>query len=227
MDIFFLSFDETNREKNWWVLKSRFPQSRRIHGVKGLALAHQMCAHLSNSPFFFVLNGDSEILPEFQFEPPPRPLQTAVYVWRSLNPVNQLIYGFGGVKLFPRSAFSSSCSWIDLSTSLKVPYKIIPQLASVTRFNVSPLEAWRGAFRECVKLSSGCVHNQKPAETGQRLNMWCEKAEKEPFSPYVLLGAQQGREYGQKFKSDPFALKRVNDFSWLKVFFFKNAYGKA
>ena len=227
MDIFFLSFCETNRERNWQILKPHFPQSRRIHGIKGLALAHQMCAQISRSPFFFVVNGDNEVLTkQFQFELPEQPLRKAVYVWRSLNPVNQLAYGFGGIKLFPRSVFLSSGSFVDLSTSLKVPYQIVPQLASLTRFNASPLEAWRGAFRECVKLSSQCIAHQKSSETERRLNIWCEKGEDQLFGSYVLLGARQGRSYGRKYKQDQGALDKINDFFWLEKFFLSKAHNK-
>ena len=214
-------------KKNWQLLKFQFPQSRRIHGVKGLALAHQMCAQMSKSPFFFVVNGDNEILTDkFQFDLPEQPLKEAVYIWRSLNPINQLIYGFGGVKLFPCSAFFSSSSFVDLSSSLKVPYKIVPKLASLTRFNASPLDAWRGAFRECVKLSSQCIVNQKFLETEWRLKIWCERGENQPFGSYVLLGAKQGRNYGRKYRRDQLALNKINDFFWLKDFFLKKAYNK-
>jgi len=227
VDIFFLSFNEANREKNWQLLKSQFPQVRRIHGVKGLVLAHQMCAQMSKSPFFFIVNGDNEILTDrFQFDLPEKPLREAVYVWRSLNPVNQLVYGFGGVKLFPCSVFSSSSNFIDFSSSLKAPYKIVSQLASLTRFNASPLNAWRGAFRECVKLSSQCITRQKSFETEKRLKIWCERGEDQPFGAYVLLGAKQGRDYGRRRREDQQALNRINDFFWLKDFFLKNAYNK-
>ncbi len=227
MDIFFLSFNEANRERNWQMLKSQFPKSRRIHGVKGLALAHQMCAQISSSPFFFIVNGDNEILTDrFQFQPPERPLKAAVYVWRSLNPVNQLAYGFGGVKLFPRSAFLSPSNFVDLSSSLKAPYKIVPQIASLTCFNASPLDAWRGAFRECAKLSSQCIPHQKPLETEERLKIWCERGKEKPFGPYAILGARQGRDYGRQHKQNQRALNKINDFFWLENFFWSNAHNK-
>ncbi len=214
-DIFFLSYDETNREKNWHILKSRFPRSRRLHGLKGIGLAHQMCARLSESRFFFVVNGDNEILPDFKFELP-RPLTEAVYAFRSLNPVNQLAYGFGAVKIFPREAVLSAGPFIDMSTSLKAPYQALPYMASVTRFNGSPLEAWRGAFRECAKLSSQSIDNQKPAETKRRLSAWLSKGEDQPFGRYALSGARQGSAFGQKNRHDPAALRRLNDFSFLE-----------
>ena len=222
MDIFFLSFNESNREKNWADLKSRFPHSRRIHGVKGVALAHLMCARLSRSPYFFVVNGDNEILKDFHFQSP-SPLTQAVYTWRSLNPVNQLIYGFGGIKLFWKQTAFAFSRGIDMSTSLKIPYKIVPQAASVTRFNASPLEACRGAFRECVKLSSRCIARQQDRETKERLEIWCEKGRNAPFGSYSILGARQGRAYGLEYRDCAKSLNKINDFEWLEQYFLKKA----
>ena len=224
MDIFFLSFNESNREKNWALLKSRFPKSRRIHGVKGVALAHLICAQLSKTPYFFVVNGDNEILKNFQFQPP-SPLTPAVYTWRSLNPVNNLIYGFGGIKLFWKQRLLPFPRGIDVSTSLKIPYKIIQERASITRFNASPLEAWRGAFRECVKLSSHCISRQRDKETRERLEVWCEKGGDAPFGSYSVLGARQGRAYGLEHRNCSKSLGKINDFQWLESYFLKNAIG--
>lgn len=220
-DVFFLSYLESNREKNWFKLKQKHPQAKWIHGIKGLALAHRLCAKLSQTEFFFVVNADNEISDNFQFKIP-NPLKPLVYCWRSLNPVNELIYGFGGVKLFPKSLFLSQSSFfVDLSTSFK--YQVVPELASITRFNASPLEAWRGAFRECVKLSSECISNQKSKETEERLAVWSEKGAEKPFGKYVLLGARQGRDYGLKNKDNKEALSKINDFEWLKTHFKKTA----
>ena len=215
MDIFFLSYRESNREKNWFKLKKKQATAKRIHGIKGLGLAHQTCAKLSKSEFFFVVNADNEICDNFQFNIP-RPLKPLVYCWRSLNPVNGLIYGFGGVKLFPKSLFlSQSSAFVDLSTSFKGKYQVVPQLASITRFNASPLEAWRGAFRECVKLASECITNQKSKDTKERLALWCEKGSHKSFGKYVLMGAKEGKEYGLNHKNNKEQLKKINDFEWL------------
>jgi len=243
-NIFFLSYGESNREKNWFKLKEKQSKARLIHGIKGLALAHLTCAKLSQTEFFFVVNADNEILDDFHFQLPQaffylshsktsafdtikkqndsiqRTFKSKVYCWRSLNPVNGLIYGFGGVKLFPRSLFlSHSSSFVDLSTSFKGKYQVVQELASITRFNVSPLEAWRGAFRECVKLASQCINNQKSKETHERLAVWCEKGEDKAFGKYVLRGAKRGRDYGLKNKNNRKALSKINDFDWLNKIF--------
>lgn len=221
-DIFFLSFDETLREKNWLILKSRFPEARRLHGLKGLKLAHQACASLSRTPFFFVVNADNEIHKDFYFQLPESNLEPKVYCWRALNPVNDLIYGFGGIKLFPKMAFQRGWGFspsADMSTSLKVPYKIIDQLASITRFNSSPLEAFRAAFRECIKLSSLCIQNQKDLESLRRLRIWRQRGTHKPFGLYVLLGALHGENYGLKHKGNKRNLEKINDFDWISRYF--------
>ena len=245
-DIFFLSYLESNREKNWLKIKQKYPKARRIHGIKGLSLAHRLCAKLSQTEFFFVVNADNEICENFSFQTPKesfysspsktfvtnsrkkqdnptqRTLKLKIYCWRSLNPVNGLIYGFGGVKLFPKSLFlSQPGSFVDLSTSFKGRYQVVKELASITRFNASALEAWRGAFRECVKLASECISNQKSKETKERLTLWCEKGVEKAFGKYVLMGARQGRTYGLKNKDNKKDLAKINDFEWLKVYFNK------
>ena len=228
-DIFFLSYSESNREKNWFKLKQKHPKARRIHGIKGLSLAHRICAKLAQTEFFFIVNADNKICEDFYFKAPKETnpenltqnyLKPAVYCWRSLNPVNGLIYGFGGVKLFPKNLFlSQPSSFIDLSTSFKGRYQIIEELASITKFNASALEAWRGAFRECVKLASECINNQKSEETEERLNIWCKKGAEKAFGKYILMGAKEGRDYGFKNKDNKKALSKINDFEWLNALF--------
>ena len=212
-----------NREQNWSLLKKGFPYARRLHGIKGVALAHKMCARLSRTGFFFVVNGDNEVCKGFDFSLPEVYLKNQIYCWRSLNPVNHLIYGFGGIKLFPKTAFQSLPSGMaDIATSLKTPYKIVRKVASVTRFNASPLEAFRGAFRECVKLSSRCIYNQKDQESEKRLYIWSQKGGNQPFGSYVLLGARLGKSYGLKYKNNREKLEKINDFKWISEYFFQN-----
>ena len=211
-------------KKNWSLLKKYFPESRRLHGIRGISLAHGMCARLSRTPFFFVVNGDNEIHHKtFSFKFPEFPLKNKVYCWRSQNSVNNLVYGFGGIKLFPKIVFQNlPCGAMDISTSLKVSYKIVKELGSVTCFNVSPLEAFRGAFRECAKLSSHCIHNQKDEESRERLHIWRHKGKDKPFGSYVLLGALHGERYGLKYKNNREQLAKINNFDWIRAYFFRN-----
>lgn len=53
MDIFFISYDEPNAEQNWKDLRDKFPQAKRIHGVKGIHQAHKTAASQSNTEMFW------------------------------------------------------------------------------------------------------------------------------------------------------------------------------
>lgn len=214
MDIVFISYQETNAEENWQQLVSRFSQAKRVHGVKGVAQAHHAASELSRSEFFFVVDGDNKIQPDFHFEPPASKLRSdTLYVWRCLNPANDLVYGFGAVKLYNKTLIQNryTPAIVDLATTISENYSIVPVVASQTHFFSSPREAWRGAFRECAKLASGQIHRQKQKETEIRLHQWCEKINPVPNADYVLKGARQGMSYGLSGQS----MLAVNDFDWL------------
>lgn len=216
-DIFFLSYDELNADKNYQDLKERFPRAKRVHGVQGILNAHKVCAKKSLTKYFFVVDGDNYILPGFNFEYPIEDNDDTVYVWRALNPVNNLKYGYGGVKLLPKKLILSIPDMIvDMTTSLSKNFKVVPDSASITYFNTSPFNAWRGAFRECVKLASKSIDRQKSDETEKRLDIWCSEGINEPFGEYVLRGANEGREFGYRNRDNTNLLKMINDFKWLE-----------
>ena len=223
-DIIFLSYSESNADENWQELKARFPHAKRVHGVKGIANAHKAAAQASETEFFFVVDGDNKILPEFQFSTKSLSLNTdTIYVWRCRNPVNDLVYGYGAVKLYNKQLLKHRYEnrFVDLASTVTEKYHIVNEVASETHFHGTPEEAWRGAFRECAKLASQKIHRQKSDETLERLNAWCERAGYVPNSQWALLGARQGREFGEKVLNSHESLKKINDFGWLHQQFLK------
>lgn len=213
-----MSYSESNADENWRELKTRFPQAKRVHGVKGIANAHKAASQASETEFFFVVDGDNKILPDFQFSTDGLALNTdTIYVWRCRNPVNDLVYGYGAVKLYNKQLLRHRYEnrFVDLASTVTEKYHIVNEVASETHFHGTPEEAWRGAFRECAKLASQKIHRQKSDETLERLNTWCEQAGYVPNSQWVLLGARQGREFGEKVLNSHDSLKKINDFGWL------------
>ncbi|MBY0383627.1 hypothetical protein K2X05_00585, partial [bacterium] len=161
-DIFFLSYAETNAEQNWSVLVERFPKAKRLHGICGVHRAHQLLAECTETDFYFVIDGDNRIHQDFTFEVPFQPENRSLYVWRARNPVNGLVYGFGGIKLYNKSLFKNETSvGADVATTIAPHYVPVMTEASTTIFNSTPLEAWRGAFRECAKLTQNILKNPK------------------------------------------------------------------
>lgn len=219
LDIIFLSYDEPNAEINFANLSSRFPYAKRVHGVPGIANAHKAAAEVSDTRFFYVIDGDTEVLPNFDFTYKPETWdQDYVHIWRAHNPVNCLEYGYGGVKLFSKKFFKNLVTnSVDFSTSLTKDVKYIEDVISVTHFNSDEFRAYRGAFRECAKLASRAIVGQIDVETERRLETWCTVADKTQFYwDLVLKGAKAGREFGMANVGNPEELKKVNDFNWLK-----------
>jgi hypothetical protein len=217
-DIIFISYTEPNAEENFSKLRSRFPYAQRVHGVQGIHQAHIAAAKKAFTKMFWVVDGDAEIVDTFNFDYSVTEYDLEnVHVWRSINPVNGLEYGYGGVKLLPKKLTQNmDITKPDMTTSISPLFKAMSEVSNVTRFNTDPFNSWKSAFRECVKLSSKIIDRQCNVETTDRLNVWLTTGSCEPFGEYVIAGANAGAEYGSTNKNNPDALKLINDFSWLK-----------
>ena len=64
-DIVFISYQEPNADENYKRILKRFPQCKRIHGVKGIHQAHIEAAKLCNTPMFWIIDGDADIVEDF------------------------------------------------------------------------------------------------------------------------------------------------------------------
>ncbi len=212
-DIIFLSYDEANADKNWEALKARFPRAKRLHGVKGIFDAHRQAAKLASSGMFYVVDADAEIVPDFKFNYSPSAyIQGTVHVWHSRNPVNDLEYGYGGVKLFPTHLLLNyEGSPLDFTTNVSKHFKVMKTVSNVTHFNTDPFSAWRAGFRECTKLSC-----KDDAESAERLEAWCTLGADREFGDFVIAGANEGKSYGTAHKDQPELLGLINDFTWLE-----------
>jgi len=217
-DIVFISYNEPNADENWAALKSRFPLSKRVNGVKGIHQAHITAAKKAFTKMFWAVDGDAIITDDFNFDyvVDQYNLKT-VHVFRAQNPINDLIYGYGGVKLLPRTGvINMDLSKPDMTTSISDYFKAVQVLSNITAFNTDPFNTWKSAFRECCKLSSKVIDRQKSKETEERLDIWCTVGEDRPFGKYAIIGAKEGREYGSSNKGNFDALKKINDFDWLQ-----------
>ena len=216
-DIFFISYQEPNADQNWDHLRTRFPYAKRLHGIKGIHRAHQEAARLSFTDKFWVVDGDSQVVDDFDFVVDSEDLWAdAVYVYRARNPVNGLEYGNAGIKLLPKTqTLAMNTDTTDMTTSISKNFFPQTTVASVTCFNTDNYNTWRSAFRECVKLASGVIEGQNNTETLERLNVWTTQARGD-FADECLLGARAGSDYGTTYKNDVQALQKINDFAWLR-----------
>ena len=217
-DIAFISYHESYAQKNYEKLKSRFSSVKHIQNIKGIHEAHIVAAKKCFTKMFWVVDADAEILDNFDFsyEAPDHQLDH-VHVWRSINPVNGLQYGYGGVKLLPRRmTINMDKSKSDMTTSISDKFLPIETVSNITRFNTDPFNTWKSAFRECTKLASKSIDRQNSKETEERLEAWLHPVPDAFFRAEAKLGAEQGKAYGEKYAHSPNDLKRINNFEWLK-----------
>ena len=220
-DIVFISYNESTADHNYKILCERFPIAQRVNGVKGIHQAHIEAAKKAWTKMLWIVDGDAVIEKTFGFdyEPPIKDL-TAVHVWRSRNPINDLQYGYGGVKLLPRRmTLEMNTDTTDMTTSISTRFRAMEQVSNITAFNSDPFSAWKSAFRECVKLSSKVIDRQENSETEHRLDVWCTKGVDRPYGDFAVEGAKAGRQFGTLNINNSQQLKLINDFDWLRKHF--------
>jgi len=217
-DIIFISNNEPNADENWKNLSRRYTLSKRLNNIKGIHLAHITAAKSSFTKMFWVVDGDAKVLDNFNFDYQVSEYdQDCVHIFHSINPVNNLIYGYGAVKLLPRMlTLKLNTESLDMTLSINNKIKIIEQVSNITQFNVDEFSTWRSAFRECVKLTLNVLNKKDNDESLRRLNTWCEIGIEQPFGKYCVQGAREGKNYALVNYNNIEALKLINDFDWLK-----------
>jgi|DEB0MinimDraft_10_1074344.scaffolds.fasta_scaffold00018_7 hypothetical protein len=231
-DIVFISKDEKSADENFERLLNQFPDKtiHRVHGIEGIHQAHIMAAKTAETEMFYVVDADAQIVDDFNFDyyiPNYDPdSKRTVHVWKSKNPINGLIYGYGAVKLLPRElTLNMDTNKPDMTTSISPLFKVVNKISNITKFDTDEFSTWRSAFRECVKLSSRAIDGQLDEETEFRLNAWCTRGKDKPFGNAAINGANQGKKYGEYAAKNLDYLNKINDFDWLYEQFnkFKNS----
>lgn len=240
LDVFFLSYNESYADEHYELLLQKAPHARRVHGVKGFVEAHRECARQSMTYNFYVVDADAIIVNDFDFSYTPSkynywwrgvPESECLCVWSSINPINKLTYGYGGVKLIPKiPLLRKDKDTIDFSTGFGLPFKVFDRISNITAFNHDPFSTWRSAFRECTKLATNITNKDMESSdevdydevermksiTRRRLNTWCTEGEDAPYGKYAIHGARLGKKYGEENIRNPEALKLINDYEWMR-----------
>tara|TARA_B100001094_G_C18178816_1_gene799588 strand:- start:2037 stop:2744 length:708 start_codon:yes stop_codon:yes gene_type:complete len=229
LDVVQISYHEPYADDNFELLKLFAPLAKRVQGVKGIFDAHKAAAEIAETQNFYVIDADAIIDEQFNFKFRPNPNKEqwpgvyeseCVYVWRSQNPVNDLLYGYGGAKLFPRKAMLEAQDWsVDMTTTIGCPFVPKYQISNITAFNTDPFNAWRSAFRECTKLASSAIPDSDNTDNEYRLKVWQTKGKDKQFGEYAILGAKQGADFGYEYRNKKDILNNINDFDWLKEVF--------
>ena len=217
-DIIFIHNNEPEAEENFNKVKERFPRTKVLSGVQGIHNAHIRAAKMCQTDYFWVVDGDAIIHDDFNFVYNDVKFyeQPTVRVFRSINPVNKLVYGHGGIKLLPRLAtMRMGTDKVDMTTSISTLYEPVRIISNIHKFNTDEFSSWRTAFRECVKLSSQTIDRQQSSETLDRLFTWCSVGSEEQYGRETIRGALMGKLYGEANKNDSEKLKLINNYEWL------------
>ena len=212
-DIIYLSYDEPNAEKNYADLCNKAPWAKRVHGVKGSDAAHKACANLSATDRFVTVDADNIVHENFfnqelDFDEH-KDLSKCVISWCGYNVINGLMYGNGGLKLWPKQYV------LDMKTHENAPaddpnaqvdfcwdaeYIQMNSCFSTVHNNATPYQAWRAGFREGVKMS---LDRGVPVNSDEfskkihwknlhRLLTWMNVGIDSPNGIWAMLGARQG-----------------------------------
>lgn len=216
LDIVFISYDEVSADKHFKLLQEDFPYAKRVHGIKGIPEAHREAARVAKTSNFYTVDADTIVDRAFHFSYAPEKWdKDFIHLWYARNSVNDLEYGWGGIKLWPRKLLrSSNKSDTDFTTSVLGlgQLKIHTEVASTSWFNSSPLETFRSAFREAAKLTKKSIDVPDDKETAERLAVWCSKGEDRPYGYYSVHGAN----CGYTFIYNGGDISKINNFDWLR-----------
>ena len=210
LNIVLITYQQDNTDE---LLKALPERTLLVQDVDGIFEAHQQAARLATTDMFYVVDGDAQIINDFDFSYIPDVYdQEVVHVWHSLNPVTGEEYGYGGVKLFNREQILNATTWgMDFTTGLSSRFKVIPEVACITKFNTDAYSTWRSAFRECVKLATST-----DPDAQQRLGAWLHPKKGARFSEEARIGAEMGNDYAGKHQNDISKLQLINDYEFLK-----------
>jgi hypothetical protein len=167
-DVIFLSYDEPNADENYQQLLSYVPWAKRVHGIKGSDAAHKACARLSSTERVVIIDGDNYMTREgflnqiVCIKDTSIDIDQSVISWPSVNIINGLIYGNGGIKCWPTEKLLSmqthelanpSNIRAQIDFCWDVTYIPLDETFTSIHNNTTPYQAWRAGFREGVKMS--------------------------------------------------------------------------
>lgn len=228
-DVVFISYDEPNADENWMDLQQKCPWAKRSHGVLGSDACHKAAAALAETERFITIDADNKVRDDFfeleldlnKFD------RSDVLSWSGKNIINGLVYGNGGVKLWPKKvveqmrtheAVDSGAGAVDFCWDIH--YHQLNNIYSDVYNNSTPYQAYRAGFREGVKLT---LHNGRPMDWRQlaeknhyknhrRLLVWMSVGMDTLNGLWAMYGARLGCYMTNLSKDWNYTL--VRDFEW-------------
>lgn len=215
-DVVMLSYDEPLADQLHARLQRIIGLSvKRLHGVRGMRRAYRLAADVVDTEQFLLADADLALDTQFAVNAIERLAEgVAMRVWRAVNPLNGLVYGYGGLKLIRRSALRRLGEAIDILAALPGQIEFTNQVAGITMINQSPYHAWKAGFRECAMLAHGSEYGMNDVERAERIAAWTAGGQGE-FAEFAAAGAREGIALARQATGNPAELRHLNDPRWL------------
>jgi hypothetical protein len=221
LDIIFLSNGEQGAEENYEHLLSLVKGLPNniigLKDIKGRVASQHEAANMSNTSWYFLINGKCKVNPDFDFSWQPDRMCTARhYIFRATNPVNGLEYGHMAI-VANNKRLTLNTTGRGLDFTLDSPHAIVNINSGIGIFNTSEWDTWRTSFREVIKLKHNVeTFNDKASK--ERLHIWTTIANGD-FADWALRGANDAVTYYESVNGDFDSLKLSYDWEWLQNFF--------
>ena len=239
--IVFISYDEPDADANFDALLDAAPHAQRVHGITGFDAAHAMAGDIAETPHVLTVDGDNRVLePAFfderlTFEATDL---TGIVAFNARVAHNGLVYGNGGVKVWPRPLLRTLRTHEKakrvknaIDFVWRVPYMPAVGIPTETRVTGSPEQAFRAGFREGTRLSMHrglTLRDAFPdldpkaafaAHVGagniERLRIWASVGRDWPNGDWAMLGARMGLASATLDRAD---IGMIADFGALGAF---------
>lgn len=216
-DIFFISYRESNCEENWQACRGVHPNAKRIHGITGIDRIHLACNSLSTTPFFWTVDGDNRLIRQLERATPPT---TDLVMYHAIDPITEEYSSLGAVKLWRKDSFiNTDMSHGDFTLNAVATKEMNTECFSISQYNASPFDAWRAAFRHCVKLLSVILADRSADNKEMYLNRWRQcRTSYIDNARWAYQGYLDALEYTKQY-TDMADLNNINDYDWLDSYF--------
>lgn len=244
-DVIFMSYHEKEAETHYQTLKKFVPNAKRVNGVKGIINAYNACRELAETPFFYIVEGDSLLCNDFDFKVPnawiqqlPELVSTKSLVnnskahkglsiaWCSANPVNGEIHPHSPISLtFKPDKPYELLEKGHEADSFKVG-TVCYNIASINAFNSSPYDAWKAGFRMGNKIMFRLLNRNDPADKKyfleKRLHHWESVGYDRLNGKYCIEGVKLGKSMAKKHDTWWLEYRKTSqDYNNLKNIFIK------
>lgn len=218
-DVIFISFKEVNCESNWNRTILFHPDAIRLHGVKGIDTVHLLADQVASTDYFWTVDGDNWLTSPLHYT---EPLDADLLMFKASDPIHNNLTLLGGVKLWKKgSIINRDMSRGDFSLNATSNKKIVDLSFSFTLYNSNEYDAWKTAFRHCVKLLSVIFQSRPNAKNlDTYINQWKSCKDKtELNASWAYAGYLDAVDYVKKYDNNLLELYKINDYEWLRNYF--------